>query len=357
MIPKERVLTAVARREPDRVPIDYSANAGIDRRLKEHFGLNSDDHEGLLMALGVDFRRVGAVYRGPKLHPDLPERGIRVDAWGIHRRWVEHETGGYWDFCEWPLKQASVEQVQTWPMPDPDDFDYAGIGQDCDRYRDYCIVCGGAGWPDVINTCGMLRTMEQVLVDLITDDTAGLRLIQRRNDILVEVARRTLEAAGGRIDLMCLGEDLGTQRGPTIGLELFRRHIRPPIQQFVALADRFSIPVMIHSCGSSSWAFDDFIEMGIDVVDTLQPEATDMAPEYLKRRFGDRLAFHGCISTAGPLATGTAAETVRYCREILETMMPGGGYCFAPTHQIQDNSPTENIVAAYKVAGELGRYE
>ena len=96
--------------------------------------------------------------------------------------------------------------------------------------------------------------------------------------------------------------------------------------------------------------------MGIAVVDTLQPEAKDMAPAYLKRRYGDRLAFHGCISTAGPVATGTVEETVAVCRETLEVMMPGGGYAFAPTHQLQDNSPTENVVAMYETARTCGRY-
>ena len=113
---------------------------------------------------------------------------------------------------------------------------------------------------------------------------------------------------------------------------------------------------MMHSCGSSSWAYDDFIEMGIGVVDTLQPEARDMSPAYLKQRFGDRLAFHGCISTAGPIATGTVQEAVATCRNTLDIMMPGGGYCFAPTHDLQDNSPTENIVAMYETAREFGRY-
>ena len=107
-----------------------------------------------------------------------------------------------------------------------------------------------------------------------------------------------------------------------------------------ALAKAYDLPVVLHSCGSSSWAYDDFIEMGIDVVDTLQPEAKDMAPAYLKKTFGDRLAFHGCISTAGPVAKGSVQETVENVRQTLEVMMPGGGYCFAPTHAIQDNSPT-----------------
>jgi uroporphyrinogen-III decarboxylase len=113
---------------------------------------------------------------------------------------------------------------------------------------------------------------------------------------------------------------------------------------------------MIHTCGCSSWAYDEFVAMGIDAVDTLQPEAADMAPAYLKRRFGGRLAFHGCISTAGPVAFGTADEAREYCRQTLELMKPGGGYCFAPTHELQDNSPTENVLAMYRAAREFGAY-
>jgi len=96
--------------------------------------------------------------------------------------------------------------------------------------------------------------------------------------------------------------------------------------------------------------------MGITVVDTLQPEAADMAPAYLKQRFGARLAFHGCISTAGPIATGTVDETVVCCRQTLDAMMPGGGYAFAPTHQLQDNSRVENVVVAYETARTWGSY-
>ena len=93
--------------------------------------------------------------------------------------------------------------------------------------------------------------------------------------------------------------------------------LKPNVRQDIETR-HFDLPVAIHSCGSSSWAFDDFIEMGIDVVDTLQPEARDMAPATLKARFGDRLAFHGCISTAGPVAKGSVEETVDDVRQILE---------------------------------------
>lgn len=357
MTSKERVLTALSIREPDRVPINYSANPGIDLRLKRHFGLGARDDEGLRCALGVDFRGVGAGYVGPVLHREVPGSDVKVDAcWGIQRRWIEHDSGGYWDFCTFPLKDADVETVANWPMPSPDDFDYSGVAAQCRRNQGYCVTTGGAGLPDVINSTGMIRTMEQVLVDLALDDPAGLLYIDRRIEVLLAVTARTLEAAKGGIDLLWMGEDLGTQIGPLIGLDLFRKHIRPRHQKFVDLAKSFGLPVIIHSCGSSSWAFPDFIDMGINAVETLQPEAKDMDPAYLKRTYGGRLAFHGCISTAGPVATGTVDETVASCRRTLEIMMPGGGYCFAPTHQLQDNSPTENVVAMYATAKESGRY-
>ena len=354
MTSKERVFAAFSHSEPDRVPIDYNANPGIDARLKSHFGLAADDREGLLTALGVDFRSVSAPYRGPRLHPDV--EGVKVDMWGIHRRWVEHETGGYWDFCDFPLKDATLEEVEAWAMPDPDDFDYSVIPALCDGFGDNCIVAGGSGTGDIINSTGMIRTMEQTLVDLALDGAAGLRYTDRRLGVLLEVTRRTLEAAEGRIDLLKMGEDLGTQIGPMISLDLYRKHVRPRHQRFVDLAKEYGIPVMIHTCGSSSWAYEDFIEMGISVVDTLQPEARDMSPAYLKDHFGGRLAFHGCISTAGAVAKGSVDDVIADVRGTLAIMMPGGGYALSPTHQLQDNSPTENVVAMYEAAARYGRY-
>jgi uroporphyrinogen decarboxylase len=354
MTSKERVLVALACREPDRVPVNYGANPGIDARLKEHFGLDATDSEGLQRALGVDFRGVGAPYTGAKLHEDVGDR--KVDNWGIHRRWVEHGSGGYWDYCDFPLRSADEDAVAEWPMPSPDDHDYGRVAEACKRNEQFAVHVGNPGLACIINTAGFLRGMEQVLVDLATDDAAGLLMIDRMLDVQFEVTRRTLEAADGGIDFMWIGEDLGTQIAPLISVELFRKHIRPRHQRFVDLAKAHDLPVMIHTCGSSSWAYEDYIEMGVGAVDTLQPEAKDMSPACLKARFGGRLAFHGCISTAGPVAFGSVDEVVENVRRTLDVMMPGGGYCLSPTHSLQDNSPTENVVAMYETARAYGRY-
>ena len=354
---KERVLRAFANQEPDRVPINYDANAGVDRRVKEHFGLKGDDSEGLRKALGVDFRGVNVPYCGRKLHEDIADREVKVDNWGNHRRWVEHETGGYWDYCDFPLRDADEETIAGWPMPSPDDHDYSGVREACERYQEYGVFVGNAGLGCIINTAGFLRGMEQVFVDLALDEPAGLLLIDRFLEIQLEVTRRVLEATPkGGIDFMWMGEDLGSQDAPIISMEMFQKHILPRHNPFFELASAYDLPVMLHTCGSSSWAYEEYIKLGLKVVDTLQPEAKDMSPEYLKKTFGGRLAFHGCISTAGVVAIGTVEQVAAYCKNTLDIMMPGGGYCFAPTHCLQDNTPTENVLAMYEVAKTYGVY-
>jgi hypothetical protein len=109
---------------------------------------------------------------------------------------------------------------------------------------------------------------------------------------------RVLRHCGDGIDFIWTGEGLGTQKGPLISLDLFHKQLRPRHQKIVDLAVAFHKPVMIHSCGISSWAFEDFIHIGIKGADTLQPEAANMAPAELAERFGSRLMFHGCIFTA-----------------------------------------------------------
>ncbi len=167
---------------------------------------------------------------------------------------------------------------------------------------------------------------------------------------------KLLSKCRGHIDFVWLGEDLGTQIGPMISLELYRERIKPIHKMFVDLAKSYNLPTLIHTCGSSSWAYEDFIGMGVRGVDTLQPEAVNMSPRYLAEHFGGRLNFRGCISTAGPLAYGTPEEVDAVCKDTLEVMKAVRGYHFAPTHQIQDNTPVENLIAMYNAAHKYGRY-
>gem|GEM_PF-3110892 len=108
MTSKERVLAAISHQEPDRVPINYIANPGINARLMKHYGFGTDEVDAFLDALGVDFRSVGPRYVGPRLHPEVPGRNVDP-LWGIRTRWVEHQSGGYWDYCDFVTSRSALQ--------------------------------------------------------------------------------------------------------------------------------------------------------------------------------------------------------------------------------------------------------
>ena len=356
MSARERVRRTFEFEKTDRVTIGYEANAAIHASLCRALGIRPEDHESLCQALGVDYRGISAPYIGPELFQAPPNRMVN-QLEGCVMRWVAHETGGYWDFCDFPLQDADDDDFDAFPVPHPDDFDYDAALEQAKSYGgEYGLFVGGAGTPDVINSNGRIMGMEDVLCHLLTENEAAMRFIHRRADFQFGMMERLLDKLKGYVDFMWLGEDLGTQNTPMISLDLYRRALRPIHQRFVDLAKSYNIPTIVHTCGSSSWVYEDFIEMGVRGVDTLQPEAANMSPAYLTSHFGGRLNFRGCISTAGPLAYGTAAQVEENCRETLETMMPYRGYHFAPTHCIQDNSPVENVLTMYQSAHRYGLY-
>lgn len=356
MTAKERVRKTFDMEKTDRVTIGYESNPVIHRNLSQALGIENENMELVFQALGVDYRGIWAGYTGPKLFEDIPDRD-RDPVDGYVSRWVENQSGGYWDYCDFPLKDASDEQILAYPVPDPDNFDYVQVGAQIEANKEYAIYIGHSGVPDIINSTGRIMSMEDILVNLILENEATLAFLDKRVNMQIGMMERMLEMYKGKIDFIRLGEDLGTQNSPMISLDLYRKILKPIHKRFADLAKAYNLPTMIHTCGSSSWVYEDFIEMGITAVDTLQPEATNMSPDYLKKKFGGRLGFRGCISTAGPLAYGTAEETVQNVKETLEIMMNGYGYHFAPTHQIQDNTPVENVIAMYQAAHDFGVYK
>ena len=356
MSARERVIKTFAYEKTDRVTVGYNANPGIDARLKAALGVSADDDEGLFQALGVDYRGISAPYTGPRLYNPPPGRKVN-ELEGSFSRWIEHGSGGYWDICDFPLAGAGDAQFDAYPVPDADDFDYAAALETAKSYGGaYALYAGGSGVPDVINSNSRIMGMEDMLCHLIEGSPAALAFMERRTVFQLGMLERLLDKCKGYIDFVWLGEDLGTQIAPMISLKLYREAIKPIHARFAGLAAAYGLPSIIHTCGSSSWAYEDMIEIGINGVDTLQPEAVNMSPTYLAGRFGGRLNFRGCISTAGKLSFGSAADVTKECIETLNIMMKSRGYHFAPTHAIQDNTPVENVIAMYQAAHDNGRY-
>lgn len=345
---KERVLTAIAHQEPDRVPIQTYLTPEILQKLLDHFGFTQ--FEDLMKVFGIDLRSVNAPYRGPKR--PLPEGSVFVDEWGVGYMMFDHGHGGSYPEPNHLalLEIKTMEDVEAYPWPSPDDYDYSVVEAGCDAYAEYAVCCGHAGAPDIVNGVGRGRGMEQVLLDIMMEDPVGVAIIDKRCDHYYEVLKRTLEAGKGKIDILCLGEDTGNQAGPMFPPDVFDAFFRPRIQRYIDLARDFGIKSMMHSCGDTSKLQPRFIEMGLDVLDAMQPEPPGMDAERIKREYGDKLALCGLISTQQTLPFGTVEDCRAEARHRIDVIGKGGGYIFSPAHCIQANNPVENVLAIYEEA-------
>ena len=341
---KERVLTSLSWREPDRVPIQTYLTPEIAAKLRDRFG-----ERGVLEALGVDFRNTGPAWRGKVREP---HDGIRYDIWGAGYRTVVHDNGGAYDEAViLPLADLkTMDDVEAYPWPSPDDFDYSVIPGQCAMLADYAVCIGDAGSPDILNGVSRGRGMERVMMDIALRDEVGLAVIDRRVDFSYEVIRRGLEAAGGRVDIVCIGEDCGNQNGRMFSPSDFDGIFRPRLQRFIDLAHAYGARAMMHSCGDTHELMPTFIEMGLDVLDAMQPEPPGMDPETIRAACKGKLAFCGLISTQRTLPRGTVAECRAEARHRLDVIASGGGYIFAPAHCIQPDTPIENVLAVYAEA-------
>ena len=344
MTPKERVLAAIGHQQPDRVPIQTYLTPEIHQQLADHFGA-ADVHG----ALGVDFRGVSARFTGAERA--IPEDCACVDEWGTGYIMKEYPGGTYPEPFHQPLAAlSSIDDVEAYPWPTVDDYDFSDLRNQCAELSDYAVCLGGAGIPDIVNGVGRGRGMEAVLLDIITQDPVGTAIIDKRCDFYYDYCRKALETAGDRIDILCLGEDCGNQNGPMFDPAVFDQFFRPRLQRFYDLGHEFGCAVMMHSCGSTRKLMPRFIEMGLDVLDAVQPEPSGMNPEEVKREFGAQLTFCGMISTQHTLPHGTEAECRAEARHRIEIIGKGGGYIFSPAHCIQPDTPIENVLAIYEEA-------
>ena len=341
---KERVLCSLDWSEPDRLPIQVYLTPEVRARLAEHFG-----HEDFSDELGVDFRHVGPRYTGPIKEP---HNGVRYDMWGAGYRRIEHESGGAYDEAvELPLAELkTLDDIDAYAWPSPDDYDYSTLAEQCKANQDYAVCLGGAGVPDIVNGLLRGRGMEQVIMDIALRDPVGMAIVDRRVDFWYEVMRRGLEAGGGRIDILCLGEDCGNQNGRMFSARDFDEVFRPRLGMFYDLAHQFGAKAMMHSCGDTHEIMPTFIEMGLDVLDAMQPEPPGMDPETIRAMCKGKLAFCGLISTQRTLPHGTVEDCRAEARHRLDVIAPGGGYILAPAHCIQPDTPLDNVLAVFEEA-------
>jgi len=160
---------------------------------------------------------------------------------------------------------------------------------------------------------------------------------------------------GDLVDVVLVGDDLATQRGPLLSLEMYRKYVKPRQKRlYEAIKKHTRAFLFYHSCGAVTPFLEDLVEIGVDILNPVQVNASGMDPGWLKKHFGDVLSFWGGIDTQQILPYGTPDAVREEVRRRVDELAPGGGYVLCTVHHIQSDVPAENIVAMYEEAIRYG---
>ena len=380
MTPRERVAAALAHREPDRIPIDLgstlvtSITTAAYVPLRAHLGLPAEPvvifeqtqqlpylAEDVLVRFGVDTWAVALpperAFR-PALFND-GEYWAWTDVWGARLR-MPKAGGLYYDWVEHPLPEVTIEAIDAYRWPafeTPENLtairDVAvALRRDTD-----CALVGTANLGSgIFEQACQMAGMEAFMMAMVTDRAVAERLLDGITDVLIEEARRYLEVMGGFLDVYQYGDDVAMQETWMISPESYATLIKPRQRRlFDAIKSKTPAKLMYHGCGAVFELIPHLIEIGVDVLNPVQVSARGMNSERLKATYGRDIVFWGGgVDTQRVLPFGTPDEVAAEVRHRLEDLAPGGGFVFAPVHNIQAFVPPENIVAAYDAVRTFG---
>ncbi|MCD6378051.1 MAG: uroporphyrinogen-III decarboxylase-like protein [Planctomycetes bacterium] len=346
--------------------MDYWATPEATRKLMDYLGCK--DEESLYEILHID--RVITVhpkYVGPPLADgsdgstiDLVTGttwtpGAGADIYGNRFRDVEYDGGVYLECIYHALAQYnSVDEIEdkyTWPSLD--DWDYSVIPEQIKGHEDLPIK-GGGSEPFLVYK--YLRGDEQAFIDLIENPEMVHYCLDKLYGLCYENTRRIYEQIPGKVMITYVAEDLGSQDGLLYSPDQIREFFIPRMKRMIDLAHQAGAFVFHHSDGAIREILPDMIEAGIDVLNPIQWRCAGMDREGLKRDFGDKIIFHGGVDNQKTLPFGTV-EDVR--KEVIDNINILGkeGYILAPCHNIQVNTPPENVVAMYQTGYQEGWFE
>ena len=376
MTPRERVDAALSHEEPDRVPLDIGGGNSTTLlvetydNLKEHLGKSAPTRimhrafrsaeldEDVMVRLGSDVRPVRA--RGPRhwtAPPSAP--GTFIDGLGIKWRQTPYSGGHYWEIIESPLAEATVSDLEAYPLPDPEDPGrYEGLEEEVrELYENTSYALMGDSvikgfWEPFF----MMRGIEQALVDVAADKEFVHTLMERLFELNSAAARRFLEITGPYLSAIRMADDLATQETLLMSPATYREMIKPYHQRFnVFLREYTDAKIFYHSCGNIVPLLDELIDAGFEVLNPVQVAAFD-DPATVKSQYGDRLSFWGGIDTQRAMPEGTPEDVREEVALRIRQFGPGGGFVAAAVHNMQPDIPPRNIVAMCEAVQTLGGY-
>lgn len=358
---KERVIKALSHLEPDKVPMHLNATKWVVEKLKKALKVSSDRE--LLKALYIDFYDLRGIdlhtgiapgYIGP-LNELFPSnwKGAINSFWGIKE--FENKTISGWtiDMEPSPLANATdIREIMNYSWPENDWFDYSDMRKQLDEWKEFSLIATGAS---VFQHVTFIRGTDKLMMDMMIEPEIANYLFDKVCDFYYEYFRRMFELNGNLIDIFALADDFGMQNTLLISPEMFDEYIAPRLKKMVDLAHSYKMKFLLHSCGNVETLIPRLIDLGVDILDPVQPECMD--PLEVKSKFGKDINLRGGISVQNIVSKGSKEEVRVESKRIVEALKKGGGYIFAPGHPVlQDDVPVENIIAMYQAGNEYGFY-
>jgi uroporphyrinogen decarboxylase len=348
MKPRERVLATMRRRQPDCVPYYLELTPPMQTIFEEKTGA-TDPAE----YWNFDMRRVA--FDTPAQATDysvfflegLPD-GTQINEWG-----VAEAPGSMHHFVRMihPLQGAeTIESMVDYPLPDftrPECW--WRLQSQVARFHARDLAVLGALEITIFEISWYIRGMENLLSDMMLEPDRAEVLLERITMLRVFQAR-TFAQAG--VDILCLGDDVATQRGMLMSPRLWRTWLKPRLARVIDAARSANPNILIwyHTDGDCRAIIPELIEIGVDILNPVQPECMD--PTEIKVLYGDRLSFSGTIGTQTTMPYGTPQEVKVVVQERIATMGRGGGLMLAPSHVLEPDVPWENVLAFIKTAQE-----
>lgn len=358
MTPRQRVITALNRESPDRVPFELSYGS-FTRSLMDTFVAETGAEDP---AEYWNYPIHPVSHRSPpsfelwrtyaSYYPDHLPAGAIISPFG-----VVLALGSLEHFIRQmhPLKDATtVEEAANYPLYDPlDPARYAHLKRAVAALHARDLAVQGELYSTIFETAWSIRGLEETMTDFYLNPDLIEALLDRLTTLRIVEARQLAQAG---VDVLRLGDDVAGQTGMLMSLDTWRRWLKPRLARVIqaARAVKPNIHIFYHSDGDCWPVIPELIEIGVTVLNPIQPECMD--PAQLKAEFGDQLAFWGTIGTQTTMPFGTPEDVRAAVKERIETVGRSGGLLIAPTHVLEPEVPWQNVVAFIEAVEEYGAY-
>lgn len=331
---RERVLRTIDRKPVDRVPYSFDLTSVIVRKLADHYRIPPDK---LFEWIGDDL-----MYRGSELVVERFDTSL-IDEFGVRRDTSDqaHAIGDWGSILAYPLPEPTLAGYR---FPDGGEARrFGGLDPEVLKAQNRFVIMSITGLFDL---CWHLRGFENFMMDMASGDDFADTLLERALQYALELVAVIPDCVDG----VRVGEDWGLQKGLITGAPLWRRALKPRLKILYAAIRARGLRLFIHTCGDIAELFPDIIEMGVEVIHPIQPEAMDIA--WLQREYGRDICMYGGIGTQSTLVYGTPEDVIAVAEARLKTFHEGG-YILGPAGAISTDAKIENVIALVDFAMSL----